>query len=289
MTLAVLTVACGPKAPPFDGVIAASDFAVGTNRVPFVLVNADGARLEGAEVRVRFISLADTEPRPGGEAEATYYEIEGVTPHVHEEGLVHDHRDARGFYVVDGVDLDEAGVWQMAIAVTSDPPVEVSQGPAFVVSAALRAPGVGDAVPATENPTIRDVATFAELSTRSVESDELHEVSVAQAIAAARPFAVVFASPRFCVTAICGPVTDVVADIQGHYGDRANFIHIEPWDITAAREEGRLIASAVTSEWRLPSEPWVFVVGADGRVAARFEGLVAREEIELALDEALRR
>ena len=290
--LAMLAVACGSgalEAPPFDGVIAASDFAVGINRVPFVLANVDGERIEGADVRVRFSLLTEDGAHAVAEVDAAYYEIEGVTPHVHEDGLAHEHRAVRGFYVADGVDLDEAGVWQMAIEVTSNPSILVSVGPAFSVGSALRAPGVGEAVPATENPTIRDVATFAEISTRLVARDDLHQLSVAQAIAAARPFVVVFASPRFCVTAICGPVTDVVADVQRRYGDRANFIHIEPWELIAARDEGRLIASAAMSEWRLPSEPWTFVVAADGRVGARFEGLVAGQEIERALNEALRR
>jgi hypothetical protein len=36
-------------------------------------------------------------------------------------------------------------------------------------------------------------------------------------------------------------------------------------------------------EWRLPSEPWVFVVGRDGRIKARFEGSVSIAELEGAL------
>ena len=36
-------------------------------------------------------------------------------------------------------------------------------------------------------------------------------------------------------------------------------------------------------EWLLPTEPWTFVVDADGRVAMRFEGLVTVEEVLAAL------
>ena len=38
-------------------------------------------------------------------------------------------------------------------------------------------------------------------------------------------------------------------------------------------------------EWRLPTEPWVFVVGADGRIAAKFEGAVGVDELVAARHE----
>ena len=93
----------------------------------------------------------------------------------------------------------------------------------------------------------------------------------------------------FCVTQICGPVLDEVIKVQDQYGDRVNFIHIEPWDLKVARSEGRLVAIPEFTEWELPSEPWVFVVDGAGRVAARYEGLVTHGELEVAVREVLDR
>ena len=42
------------------------------------------------------------------------------------------------------------------------------------------------------------------------------------------------------------------------------------------------------SEWRLPSEPWVFLVGRDGRIRARFEGSVSAAELSAAVQRMLR-
>jgi hypothetical protein len=39
-------------------------------------------------------------------------------------------------------------------------------------------------------------------------------------------------------------------------------------------------------EWGLTTEPWTFVVGADGRIASRFEGLVSVHELEAAVHAA---
>ena len=276
--------AVGGKA--YSGLIAASEFTVGENRFPFGLVARDGEFLEDASVLVRFFSLEDRTPELLAEEVAEWRTIEGVTPHRHPDGETHLHLDFRGVYVVDSVELPKPGIWQAEFDVSGADGGPDLTSAAFEVSTGPTAPGVGERVPATENPTIHDVASFAELSSRAVE-DEMHELSVAQALDAGRPFVVVFASPRFCVSAMCGPVTDTIAAVHDRFRGRADFIHIEPWDLTVARAEGRLVAAPVMDEWRLPSEPWTFVVGADGGVAKRFEGLVTGDEVTAALDPLL--
>jgi glutathione peroxidase-family protein len=39
--------------------------------------------------------------------------------------------------------------------------------------------------------------------------------------------------------------------------------------------------------WRLPTEPWAFVIGRDGRVAARFEGAFSAAELRAAVQRVL--
>ena len=48
---------------------------------------------------------------------------------------------------------------------------------------------------------------------------------------------------------------------------------------------GPLVEVPAVIEWGLPSEPWVYVVDADGNATARFEGAVSPEELADALDE----
>ena len=49
------------------------------------------------------------------------------------------------------------------------------------------------------------------------------------------------------------------------------------------RNQGAFRVTAHTKEWGLPSEPWTFVVDGQGRLFAKFEGLVARQEIDAAV------
>ncbi len=203
-----------------------------------------------------------------------------MNPHKHDDGQIHEHLDVRGAYVVDRVRFDQPGFWRAEFTATKvtgqEPKV---QWLAFEVKSNSSVPNIGDRVPPTRNLTLADVGSIEEIDTR-IPHDDMHEISVADALEQGKPFVVVFATPLFCVTRMCGPVTDVVAALHGRNRDQVNFIHIEPWDLTMARAEGKLEPNEITLEWNLPTEPWVFLVNRKGQVAARFEGLVSSEELE---------
>ena len=294
--IALVAVSCGegedhslPSATEvYSGFIAASEFVVGQNRFPFLLVAIDGATLEGADVRVSFSRVeGETETRYS-EANARWLSIPDNAVHVHPDGDEHIHLDFRGIYVVDATDFPQEGVWLASFDVSLDGErLGVVERAGFRVAATPGAPGVGETVHATENLTIHDVDSFAEISTRQVERDELHNVSVAQALNAGEPFVVVIASPQFCASAMCGPVIETVDAARVQLARAIEFIHIEPWDLTAAREQGQLVPAPIVAEWSLPTEPWTYVIGADGRVVKRFEGLVSVDEIVAAVEPLL--
>ena len=60
---------------------------------------------------------------------------------------------------------------------------------------------------------------------------------------------------------------------------QVNFIHVEVYqDNDPARGANKWMR-----EWRLQSEPWVFLVGADGLIKDRFEGAVSVDELSAAV------
>ena len=52
---------------------------------------------------------------------------------------------------------------------------------------------------------------------------------------------------------------------------------------TNINDPDNIALAPAVEEWGLPTEPWVFVVDAEGIVIARFEGLVAEEELAALL------
>ena len=299
--IGLLLTSCSSDSPPaspqaeafvpmaeYSGIIASSEFVVGQNRFPFGLVSEDGQLLEGAQVNVRFYYLKQESSELRSEAPAIFRQIEGVTPHLHPAGKIHEHLEVQGVYIVDQAQFDTPGFWGVEfVAKTSDGRQPKIQGRAFEVKTQSKVPNIGDMVPPSRNLTLSDVDNIEQIETR-VPPDNMHELSVAQALERGRPFVVVFATPMFCVTRMCGPVTDIAASLHDRYKDEVNFIHIEPWDLSIARGEGRLVPIAVALEWNLPTEPWVFVMDQAGRVAARFEGVVSSEELEAAILTVLR-
>ena len=118
------------------------------------------------------------------------------------------------------------------------------------------------------------------MTTRRPPDRLLLRYSVASSLAAHRPFVLVFATPRFCTSRTCGPVVDVVDAARRRFAGRGvRFIHVEIYeDNNPAKGENRWVR-----EWQLPSEPWTFLVGADGRIKAKFEGSVSLSELSAAI------
>lgn len=272
-----------------NGLAAASEYLVGENRFPFGLVDFNGRLIKGAQVHVSFYRLhEDGTDELKSEGDAVFRQVTGATPHVHSGGDVHLHMDVRGVYVVDSVSFDGPGIWQARFQLLAPDASEPLEGSlAFQVQEESATLKVGDQAPPSRNPTARDVQDLTEITTHHPPVGGLYRLTVAEALQQPKPLVVVFATPQFCVTLMCGPVTDVVAQVYASYNDRANFIHIEPWELDTARNEGRLVQTEVVQEWRLPTEPWVFVMDPSGRVAARFEGLVTVDELSAALEAAL--
>jgi hypothetical protein len=103
-----------------------------------------------------------------------------------------------------------------------------------------------------------------------------------------RPLVVAFATPAYCRSRTCAPVMDTIMDpLYERYQDRATFIHIEPYELRDLRAGFVQNPVPATREWGVQTEPWVFVVGSDGRIVAKFEGPAALDEVESALEQAL--
>ena len=274
-----------------NGVVATSEILVGDKRLPFGLVDFDGKLVEGANVEAQIFKLHQNGSLiPVANLDAQFREIRGTKrDHQHTDGSTHVHQEVRGIYTLDGVTFTESGIWEAHLSVTGSNVSGTERAKlTFQVLEGSATFAVGDTPPPSLNPTLRDVADITEITTHDPPVPGLYELTVAEALEGFKPFVVIFSTPAFCVTRMCGPVADVAAQVYQQYKGRVEFIHIEPWDLEKARNEGNLVPTAVTTEWRLPTEPWTFVVGVDNRITARWESLVTPEELSAALDEALR-
>lgn len=134
-------------------------------------------------------------------------------------------------------------------------------------------PVPGDPAIATATPTADDPMGFTELCTREPACG-MHDVSLDDALAAGRPIMLIFATPAFCQTAVCGPAVENLETVRadGDWGDVA-FIHVEIFS-----DEGQTLAEPVAA-WDLPTEPWLFTIASDGTIVDRLDAIMVPDEL----------
>jgi hypothetical protein len=260
-----------------------SELAVGENRFMVGLLSQDNEEVSGAEVAFRFFKLDDGQQELRGEAEATPIAVEKSYTHKHEDGTVETHGAGKSGVYVANVEFDEAGEWGVEVTATIGDKTYNPIGVGFNVLQETGSVPVGAPAPLSHQPTLDDVADVAEIDTSDPPIPEMHALSIAEAVTSGRPTVIVFATPAFCLSRICGPTKQVVDELYDSYKDGANFVHVEPYDIERARNGEGLFPIEASEQWGLESEPWVFLVDSDGTVAAKFEAVVSYEELEQAL------
>jgi hypothetical protein len=139
---------------------------------------------------------------------------------------------------------------------------------------------LGTTPPASDTPTGADVGDLSEISTDHHPDPAFYRLSIADALKAGDPFVVAFATPKFCQSAVCGPTLDIVKSVAKDF-PKVNFLHVEVYE--NLDDPSNLQPVDAVQEWGLPSEPWVFVVGSDGKVDAKYEGIVGRAELRQEL------
>lgn len=247
--------------PAVTAVLPNADLAVGRNRFLLGLLDAQNRPITDAQVHLRFYFLDDPAPRVRTEGEAVF-RGEGLGP--------------QGLYVAT-VEFPEPGRWGVEVLARRPAQVLPPTRWQFSVQPQSQTPPLGSPAIPSRNPTVRDVADPTRLCSAAPPCP-LHDRVIAEVLAAGRPLVLYFATPGYCVSRVCGPGLTVVLALWEAYRDRADFVHIEIYADPATRT-----VAPTVQEWRLPSEPWLFLIDRQGRVAEKFEAGLTRAEVEPAL------
>jgi hypothetical protein len=267
--------------------LTTSELVVGHNRLAFGLLK-EHQLLDEAEVVVRVYELQGQQAQLKAQMLAPYARLEvveqGRRVHIHPDGKRHVHSEAtdvRGLYVTQ-VTFERHGPWGLEVlARQGDGPVAMARFN-ITVLAAPRTPAPGTPAPRSHNLIASDVQDLRQIDTSDPPDPRLHQVRIADAIVQGKSQVIVFATPKFCTSRVCGPVVDIVRTLLPTYGDRVVFTHQEIWQNAAAH---KFFPTVV--EWNLQTEPWIFVVDGKGIIRAKFEGLTTAREIEAALQQLL--
>ena len=267
-----------PSAPPLQAVVAtaisdqcAPCTVVGKDRrLPLGIVDANGVPVADATVKAQVFSVpaGSAAPQPLGPAvDAPYHG---------------DLLQGKGVYVIHQT-FATPGIYKVVVQ-ASKGALSASTEANFTVVASDPGIAVGAAAPATNNQLASQVKDISTIDT-GVPPDDMHYTTIAAALAAHHPIVIFFGSPGFCQTKTCAPEVDVVKSLEAKYkAAGVDFVHIETYK--GGRPDANRTVSDEFNQWKLTSDPWVFVIDKRGNVADKFDGPTTADEIDPVVAQA---
>ena len=283
---------------------AAQAFYAGENRYPFGVAERESGQVDDAEVALYYAKVPAPTPgasaKSGGKGPAVKAEeralqqpavgpfpaaIESLAtkPAFRADSTTGDPDAAKVVYSAQ-LDFPGDGEWRLAAVIREGDETSATLLPSVAVGEFSDVPRPGQEAPLIHTPTATDVGGDLSKITTRIPVDGLNKVDYADALGR-EPIVLLFATPQFCQSRVCGPVVDVAEQAKHEYGDKAAFIHMEIYNDNDPAKGTRPQVRA----FRLPTEPWLFTIDRAGTISAAVEGAFGIEEMHRAVDEAIAR
>jgi hypothetical protein len=248
----------------------------GRNRFGFALFDTARKQITGVEVAL-YTARSD-----GSGVHGPYVarsESLAVRPQFQSQTTASDPNAAKAVYVAD-VPFNRNGKQAVIAIAKLDGRLLVTNGYGVdVTKPGSGPPAVGDRAVKVHTETLTDVGgDAAQLDTRRPEAKDLLQDDLADVLGK-RPAVITFATPLLCQSRVCGPVVDIVEQVKANAPKGMAFIHQEIYVNNKVSDGAR----KQVADWRLPSEPWTFVIDRSGKVSTRFEGAFSAGELQRAV------
>lgn len=279
---------------------AAKVFYKGVNRFPVGVFEPDRSPVSDAEVALYISKVPRTRPGVGDGDEAkgaaaraqkealeapaigpfpAAIETVQTEPAFRAQTTTSDPDAATVVYVTE-LNFTGEGEWRIAALIREDGELTATLLPSAVVGEHERVPRPGEKAPLIHTPTAEDAGgDLSEITTR-VPPDTQNQVDFADVLGK-KPIVLLFATPQFCESRVCGPVVDVAEQVKEAHGEEAEFIHMEIYN---ENDPSKGVRPQVRA-YRLPSEPWVFVIDRQGTIRTALEGAFGVERLTRAVEE----
>jgi hypothetical protein len=281
---------------------SAQVFYEGENRYPFLLTRKEGGYVTDAEVAIYMAKVpgakSEKQSKRGNKGQVAMAEaqaleesavgpfpakIESLATKPEFEGRTtsEDPEAARMVYSSQ-LEFPSAGEWRLAAVIKEEGETTATLLPSAEVGEFTRIPRPGDPAPKIHTPTAKDVGGDLSKITTRIPPDSQNEVDYAEALGK-EPILLLFATPKFCQSRVCGPVVDVTEQAKQETGDKAAFIHMEIYN---DNDPGKGVRPQVRA-FHLPSVPWLFAVNRNGVVSSAIEGPFGNELLNGVVDKVV--
>jgi len=282
---------------------AAMVFYKGENRYPFGVFRRDRTQVPDAKVALYFawVPPASRGNKPqkaeskgkGAKAAAEEKALEqpavgpfpaaieslATQPAFRAQTTADDPNAASAVYTTN-VDFPSDGEWQIAALIKDGDKTTATLLPSAVVGEFTKVPQAGQKAPLIHTPTPASVGGDLSKITTRIPPDTQNRVDYADVLGK-EPIVLLFATPQFCQSRVCGPVVDVAEQVKQLYGDKAAFIHMEIYNENDPSKDVRPQVKA----FHLPSEPWLFVIDRQGTIHSVIQGAFGVDALTKAVKE----
>jgi hypothetical protein len=260
---------------------AALAFYTGENRYPFGVFHRDGSPVSDAEVAL-YVAKAPAKGKPGSanrQATVKPFDLPAVGPFpaaieslqtqpaFRARTTTDDPNAATVVYTTD-IDFPSNGEWRIVALIKQGGEITSALvNTSAVVGRFATVPRVGQEAPLIHTPTADSAGGDLSQVTTRIPPDTQNQVDYADVLGK-EPVILLFATPQFCQSRVCGPVVDVAEQVKELYGDEAAFIHMEIYEDNDPNKDVRPQVRA----FHLPSEPWLFAIDRQGTISSEIEG-----------------
>lgn len=261
------------SATPVQRVVAPAGevFRPGENRFAFGLFNVDRSQITDAQAAIYVAPGKDGSGPASGPFPARIDTL-ATEAAFHSKTTADDPQAALAAYVSQ-VKFAKPGPYTVAAVFRQGDKLDAVLAPGVVEVGKFNVPAVGDKAPGAVTDTKDSVGDPKLLDTR-IPPDTMHDVDYADVLGR-KPVVLLFASPALCVSRTCGPVADVTEQVKQQFGGRVAFIHQEPYVDNQIQKGFRPPVEA----FRVPDEPWVFVIDKNGVIRSEIEGPFGVDEL----------
>jgi hypothetical protein len=276
---------------------AGSVFYEGENRFPFGVFQKDRGQVADAEVALYLAPVPKVNPKAekegakGADARAQLKALEEpaigpfpasveslVTKPAFRAQTTSDDPDAASVVYSTDIDFPSDGEWRIAAVIREGDELSGTLLPSVLVGTVKRVPRVGEEAPPIHTPTADDVGGDLSKLTTRIPPDTQNQVDYADALGR-EPIVLLFATPQFCQSRVCGPVVDVAEQVKQLYGDKAAFIHMEIYQDNEPPKVNQQVKA-----FHLPTEPWLFAIEKDGTIAEVLQGAFGVDALTEAVE-----
>ncbi len=259
-----------------------SQKAGGENRLGFAIVDRANKQLDVSEVAVYTAKPDGTELR--GPFVARKESLDVATAYRSAQ-TASDLANGKTFYVARpafasaGLRLAVGIVRLDGRLVVADPPMPMPVAATSKSASKRLPPDVGDQAIRIHTLTGADVGgDLKKISTRVPPPPDMLNTDFADVVGK-KPVVLLFATPALCQSRTCGPVVDIAEQVRAQNGKGVTFIQQEIYRDNDFNKGAR----QQVLDWRLPSEPWAFIIDRRGRITSRFEGVFSTGELARAV------